>query len=352
MIIVNATAARTGGALTILNGFIEEVSESDAIYIFLVSNDIKFPTKKNIKYFYINTTNWFVRIYWDSFGFNQFLKKHNLNPKLVLNLQNTPVKTKTPQVVYIHQPLILFDGFLSVDIKNFKLILYKYFYSYFIFRYSVEHYIVQAKWIKEGLNRKFNIDKDKVSIVQPDFKASLLSNKDCNTVGKQSSLKSLFYPASPIGYKNHAVILEAMSSKLLDEYSFIVTFSKGDSPLFDKCVLEHNLQSKVIYAGYLREEELKEHYLKASVIVFPSFIETFGLPLLEAAKLNKRIVAADLTYSREVLYGYENVLFSKFDNSQDWVEKIMEIETKELVYSDFKPGVNKNNISNVLSKII
>ena len=46
-----------------------------------------------------------------------------------------------------------------------------------------------------------------------------------------------------------------------------------------------------------------------SILVFPSYVETFGLPLLEARKSGTYILASDCSFSREILEGYEKALF-------------------------------------------
>ena len=46
-----------------------------------------------------------------------------------------------------------------------------------------------------------------------------------------------------------------------------------------------------------------------SSLVFPSYIESFGLPLAEARAMGTVIFASDCPFSREVLAGYENAYF-------------------------------------------
>ena len=51
-----------------------------------------------------------------------------------------------------------------------------------------------------------------------------------------------------------------------------------------------------------------------SVLVFPSFIETIGLPLLEARSAGAWIVTSDCLYARDMVGDYERAcFFSTFD---------------------------------------
>ena len=54
-----------------------------------------------------------------------------------------------------------------------------------------------------------------------------------------------------------------------------------------------------------------------STLIFPSYIETVGLPLLEARELGSIILASDCPFSREVLDGYENAYYFDPFNPQE-----------------------------------
>ncbi|WP_236300697.1 glycosyltransferase, partial [Enterobacter bugandensis] len=58
------------------------------------------------------------------------------------------------------------------------------------------------------------------------------------------------------------------------------------------------------------------------IIVFPSYIESYGLPLIEAASLGKKIICSDLPYSRDVLSGYEGAIFVDYNSEIDWAQEI------------------------------
>jgi len=60
--------------------------------------------------------------------------------------------------------------------------------------------------------------------------------------------------------------------------------------------------------GRVPREDVLER-LSQSTLIFPSLIETYGLPLAEARALGSIVLAADLPYAREVLEGYNNAYF-------------------------------------------
>ena len=63
----------------------------------------------------------------------------------------------------------------------------------------------------------------------------------------------------------------------------------------------------------MSREDLFAQYAR-SVLVFPSYIETIGLPLLEARSVGAPILAADCLYARDGVGDYEKAeFFEAFD---------------------------------------
>lgn len=75
--------------------------------------------------------------------------------------------------------------------------------------------------------------------------------------------------------------------------------------LYDE-VQEKNLPIEFI--GKISIDEVYEYYSK-SILIFPSYIETFGLPLLEAKMHGSPILASDCAFSHEILDGHNKVKF-------------------------------------------
>ena len=60
------------------------------------------------------------------------------------------------------------------------------------------------------------------------------------------------------------------------------------------------LAEKVRILGAVPYEEIAEYYRRSTIFVFPSYLETFGHPLLEAMSSGVPVVAADIDVFREV----------------------------------------------------
>ncbi|MBT3361714.1 MAG: glycosyltransferase family 4 protein [Rhodospirillales bacterium] len=83
---------------------------------------------------------------------------------------------------------------------------------------------------------------------------------------------------------------------------------------------ELGIEENVIFAGHVETEELSELYRNCRVFVFPSQVETFGNPLLEAMAVGAPIACSNAAAMPEVL-GDTGVYFDPQDEN-DMAEKI------------------------------
>jgi glycosyltransferase involved in cell wall biosynthesis len=111
----------------------------------------------------------------------------------------------------------------------------------------------------------------------------------------------LLYPATPDPHKNHLNLFQAW--QLLHQEGITaelhVTIAKN-SPL--SCHIERERASGVLIFNHGEVDacEMAKLYLHCSALIYPSKMESFGLPLLEAGAIGLPIVAAELDYVRDV----------------------------------------------------
>ncbi len=84
--------------------------------------------------------------------------------------------------------------------------------------------------------------------------------------------------------------------------NLVIVGSKGwlYSDIYD-LVGSLNLENRVIFTGKVSEDELKYLYKNASIFVYPSIYEGFGLPPLEAMSCKLKTLVSDVECLREVL---------------------------------------------------
>lgn len=335
--IINATAAKHGGALTILKDYLSEVRKMDngTIYYIFTGADLHDLLCDKIKLIKIKTHGFGIggikRLYWDFFGFFMYCKWNRLNPDLIISFQNTGVIfPKVKQLIYYHQPIPLYDYRWKFYIKDESaLFFYKYIYPFFIkmLSNSNSHFVVQTNYIKKLFIKKFQTPSNRVNVIIPGI-SFLPEYKDSNVYIDKNHY-NIFYPTNHAKYKNFDILFDAISQ-----------IKKMHPEMFEKIMLHITLDAdklntksrlacfeitnKINFLGCLPRRDIFSYYKSVDLLVFPSYIETFGLPLIEAAHLGVPILASDLYYAHEALQNYKGVKYVEFDNSERWADAIIE----------------------------
>lgn len=111
------------------------------------------------------------------------------------------------------------------------------------------------------------------------------------------------YPASGDPHKNHRCLVEAWV-RLAEEGLFPVLCLTLDetSPLWrsiETARARHGL--RIVNLGFVPHRQLLQEYARADALIYPSLLESFGLPLIEAGDAGLPIVAAELDYVRDLV---------------------------------------------------
>ena len=335
-VIVFDTAAESSGALSVLQGFYQEALEDKSInWIFVVSTPdldesdnikvLKFPQTKK---------SWFHRLYFDLFTAPKLAKIYKAD--CILSLQNLTIRSGSlPQIVFLHQPIPFCQKKFSL-FKAPTLWIYQNVISRMILSSAkkADKIVVQTKWMKDALAAMAGCDKEKISQIPPHIPSALDKKFDNSTV----NYKNFFYPATPVLYKNHNAILQAakiLMSEGIGDFSLNLTLNP-DSPIARKFILEG---VNINPLGMVSEERMCELYSK-NVVVFASYLESFGYPLLEARMFKAPILASDMPFSREILDGYENARFFNPDTPQELASLM-----KECILGKFRYTRTQDNFS-------
>lgn len=326
-IVVNATALDQSGALTILRQFVEAIPTNNARYLIFVSPDIIIdPVQQNVQLVPIcNVKSFRRRFIWDVFGLKKWLKNNQIVPSVSISLQNTNFRTgySTPNYIYYHQSIPFFDHKWSFWIPQERsLWFYKNVYPFFVrlFLSGKTHVFVQTEFIREGFARYFSFSKEKIHIISP--KIIVPSVGQVKKENLDLTRINLFYPANPFFYKNHRILFDALACLDASRYTLYLTCRADEVEVGDCC-------ADIRFLGAVSFEKMLGLYAGADALLFPSYIETFGLPLIEAASFGLPIITADLPYAREVLRGYFGVRYAGYKDIMAWADKISMLKKGE-----------------------
>ncbi|HGF8082629.1 glycosyltransferase [Enterococcus faecium] len=336
-VVVNDIAASEGGAMSVLKDFYEEVREfgADHEWIFLLG-DYYLEETPNIKvYVYPEIKkSWLKRLNFDFYFGKKIINE--FNPDIYLSLQNTAtLGVKATQIVYLHQclPYQKERNFSLFKKEEYKYAIYQRYIGTiynFLFRVTAANIIVQTKWMKSTLQSKLS---NSIYQIYPNL--IIENNKDFKLATKPIKF---FYPAADLLYKNHEIIFEAVNKlvkKNVGDFKVYLTINKK----------EIKNEEFYCFLGNIPQEEVFSYY-QNSVLLFPSYIETYGLPLKEAQFFGTPILASKTDFSKEVLTGYsKKKFFHKYSSDE------LSILMKELInkQEDYRLANQSNNEKKIAS---
>ena len=306
-IMVFDVPAESGGALSVLHEFYNEFKlDQENEYIFVLSlPELEETSNIKVLRFPWIKKSWGHRLYFDHVIAAKLIKEYDIDQ--VLSLQNVIIPhTAVYQSVFVHNALPFSD--YRFRLKEDKLLwVYQNIIGKNIIKSSkkADHVIVQTNWMKKIFVEKLNIYGEKIEVKQSkidiEIKEQFQETKD--------SLSTFFYPASGMIFKNHKVIVDAclkLKEDGINDYKVIFTLNDDENKHIAELhnAIEKN-QLPIEFVGSMERDEVFRLYSK-SILIFPSFIETVGLPLIEAEMHNTPIIVVRSDYSFEILNNYKN----------------------------------------------
>ncbi|MBU1148828.1 glycosyltransferase family 4 protein [Patescibacteria group bacterium] len=167
--------------------------------------------------------------------------------------------------------------------------------------------ITVSKYSKQQIVKHFSVNPDKIHVTYEACDAKGNEGSTDNILTKYKiSQPYLLYVGNVYPHKNIETLLSAFSrlSQERDDLKLVLV-GKGDYfyQRIKRQVDELNLIGKVIFTGFVPDDDLLGIYRKASLYVFPSLEEGFGLPPLEAMAQGIPVICSNNSCLPEVLGG-------------------------------------------------
>lgn len=179
---------------------------------------------------------------------------------------------------------------------------------------------------KKDIIKYYGIDETKIEVV---YLANSLKNMD-NNLSLDINLppKFILFVGNRDGYKNFKLFVEAISELLLTDKSLYLVCAGGRDFEIDELKLfnNHKILKKVLKYG-ADNDTLIKLYSNATVFVFPSLYEGFGIPILEALDCDCPAALSNTSSLPEVA---ENaaIYFDPYDKSS------INDAIKRIIYND------------------
>ena len=283
------------------------------------------------------------RFYYEYFYFKRLSKK--LKPYLWFSLHDmTPNVVADKRAVYCHNSIIFYDMKIKDMINEFKMFMFSRFYKY-IYKINIKKnnfVVVQQDWIRKRFKKIFKIKN--VVVAHPNV---VIDDSNNNCKNTKIVKNSFLYPSFPRIFKNFEVIckaVEILENKNIENFKVYLTID-GNENIYSKEIVEKYGRLKCIeFIGLQTRENLMKYYSKIETVIFPSKLETWGLPISEAKAFGKNIILADLEYAHETLGTYEKVMFFGPDDAEKLAEKMEMLinDDENMKNIEFDGNIEKN----------
>jgi len=228
------------------------------------------------------------------------------------------------------------------------------YYWKFAYKFStrrVNSIITVSYSAKEDIAKFLAVPREKIKVIyhgnrprtpEIEGKNKIASNLYQN---KKGSFPYILWVGKMYTHKNLPRLLRAYSKLIKDKnikHQLVLCGIKSwGYSSFIKTVEELNLQDKVIFKGYIPDNELERMYLNASLFVFPSLSEGFGLPILEAMSCAVPVITSNYGAMAEVA-GNAALLVNPYN-----IDEIAEAMYKVLTNKNLREDLIKRGLERV-----
>ncbi len=297
----------------LLNAFLKRNVE----IICLVNSKSLFDEKLNDQVTFIEypqiKESWIKRIIFEYFSLLRISKK--IDSDIWINMQDTSARVYSyNSFVYCHNPSMFGEKKLWHLFYDWKFFIWTYLYKY-LFRINIKSnrgVIVQQEWIAEEFKKLYKIDNTIVAKPIEDLPSK--ANNDFLE-------KLVFvYPSISRLHKNFEVILKALEyidnnyPSYNDKIFCSFTFNKNENRWSRYLYKNYKKLKNVEFTGYMKREDLIKKMENSTIGVFPSKLETWGLPITEFKQYRLPIILSDLKYAHETLGNYSRAIFINPDD--------------------------------------
>lgn len=346
VIIISAVNFRNGGPLSVLldvlrhaqNNLLDKYNVIALVHCKALFND---KGMKGIHFleFPDSIHSYFKRLYLEYYFFKKVSLRYK--PYLWLSLHDiTPNVRADVRAVYCHNPSPFYKLSWAEFLLDKKFYLFSLFYKllYAINIKKNNYVIVQQDWLRNEFMAFYKLNENSIIVANPGVeKADLISN---NKIKSSTNEFTFFYPSFPRVFKNFEVILQAvemLNSKNTNiPFKIVLTIDGSENSYTQQLIYKYSCVKNIQFVGLLEREAVYRQYRESDCLLFPSKLETWGLPLTEAKEFNLPIIASDLPYAHETVGNYNRVLF--FDSLSPYAladAMIMAMNNKFSCVTDF-----------------
>lgn len=186
--------------------------------------------------------------------------------------------------------------------------------------------------IKRNLLKQINIPEQKILVIHEGIDLAFVENKKNSEFTSSIQKPYILFVSTLFKYKNADKLLKAFimlkNEKRIPHSLMIVGRDPNDeTEKLKKIVKQEKLTDCVVFVGAISHEETALVYENADIFVYPSGVESFGLPVLEAMACGTPVIASNRMSVPEI--GGDAALIVDPDNIREMSEAIYRVISDE-----------------------
>jgi glycosyltransferase involved in cell wall biosynthesis len=290
MLLVDAVYINKSGGKVLLDYLVDVLEDSSMDVFYMFDKRIKddYSSISCNKKTYLNPSLFSrLNFYWNNRNrFQKVLCFGNAPP--LIKLVNSQVYTYFHNILILRRP----KGY---RIRNKILVVLRKILLLIIKSHS-DWWIVQSAIIADELNCKLRVKPEKILII-PFYNVTNI----CVKPNRQRN--TYLYASSGSAHKNVDRLLTAWEELFDEGYLPVLHLTLSDEweNLIERIRLLNQKGLIIINHGLLAHDDLMNMYSQIEFLVYPSLVESFGLPLIEAVKSGCKVIASDLPFTHAVI---------------------------------------------------
>lgn len=297
-------------------------------------------------------TSWLRRVYTEYVTFNRLSKR--IRPNIWWSLHDmSPRVEAESQFVYCHNcaPFTRFT-FRELRVEP-TLIMFSTIYSLF-YRINIKSnraVIVQQDWLRRRFKQRYGVRN--VIVAHP------VESQVGPVLSVSGPVSTFVYPALPRVFKNFEIIGEA--ARLLEAEPdwngrILLTIAPEENRLTRDLHDRFGSIRGLHFVGRQNRAAMTQLYREMDCLLFPSRLETWGLPITEAKSMGKPMVVADLPYAHETVGMYDHARFINPDDPRALADTMLAVHrdgwTSQPVQANPIPAPFADNWSRLVEMVI
>lgn len=234
----------------------------------------------------------------EQFRFSGVINKENLD-LMHFTYFSLPITYGGKYVLTIHDLILHHFSTGNASTKPFPIFFFKQFFYRKIIERSAKKaisIIAVSKATKSEIVDHLKVGDEKIKVIYEGI--------DIEKGNKRSKFEFpyLLYVGNTYPHKNPKILIKVIEGLSGDYPDLKLVMVSKDDYFYKKLIsdLNSNNLSRIILKENITDAELSDLYANAKALVIPSFMEGFGLPILEAMKSNCLVLCSDIPVFREI----------------------------------------------------